>query len=165
VILEVHRAGIGKLHAAAESRGTDTDRWTCQLSHAEDRLVAAGKRCAEQHQIRNIGQRHVVIGAIDAQALGAGGERDGRMSTGSSLAAGIGQDQRPSVDFAQQPRAAHAGRAPPGERHAAQCAQWIEMHHQTNGQRQATFRHASRRLRGRLEDGGGPAFRGMQWKL
>jgi len=75
----------------------------------------------------------------------------GRVRTGGSFAAGVGEDQRAAIDRAQEQGAAQVGGAPPRQRHAPQGAQWIEVHDHCDAEWQTLCGDGARRLRGGFE--------------
>ena len=81
-----------------------------QVGGAEEGGAAVGERRAEQYDVGHVRERHVFVGAVDANALARARQHYGRVRAGGPLAAGIGEDQRATVDGSAA--AASAARLP-----------------------------------------------------
>ena len=84
------------------------------------------------------------------------------MRAAGAFATGVGQNQRASVDGPQEQHTPQMRGAPPGQRHASQRTQRVQVHDDGDPQRQAVRGDFARRPRRGFKGRGSRALRRVQ---
>ena len=151
---ECHRRCIRQPHAAGESPAADPHRIGPQVGRAQNRALALRQARLEEDDVRDGRERHVFERAVYSNAVCLLTCRSrGCSAAAGSLAPGIGQDQRAIPDRAEEHRPLKSRETQEWQRNALQDADRVEVHGDSDAERQAARRQIRSRSGRRLEDG------------
>ena len=147
-----HGRCVRQPHASGEFPTSDTHRVGAQVGRTQNRAMAVCQSRLEEDDVRNSGQRHVFKRSIYSNALCVLTGDQGMVGPSGTFAPGIGQDQRAIPDRSQEHRPLKSRKTQQWQGNALQDAERVEVHGNSDAQRQTTCREIPRGLCRRLED-------------